>query len=140
MLRTAFGGIAALLVVSQILGYVQWRTAQDTVAAIEGTALVSIRLIGRMSSDFQRERILIDRHIFEHEAAQMAAIERQLAAAKDDFVAAAREYAPLATFDGESVAWFGLNRDVANAEQQAVAAWLDPRWSRPRSRPISARW
>jgi signal transduction histidine kinase len=122
MLRAAFGGIAALLLVSQILGYVRWRAAQSTVATIEGDALASVRLIGRMSHDFQRERILIDRHIFEHEAPQMAAIERRIAAVKDDWVDAAREYAPLANYDGEATAWFALNRDVAVAEQQAAAA------------------
>jgi signal transduction histidine kinase len=122
MLRAAFGGIAALLLVSQILGYVRWRAAQSTVATIEGDALASVRLIGRMSHDFQRERILIDRHIFEHEASQMAAIERRIAAVKDDWVDAAREYAPLATYEGEATAWFALNRDVAVAEQQAAAA------------------
>src|SRR5262249_10463344 len=66
--------------------------------------------------------ILVDRHIFEHEAAKMAEIERQIAAVKDDWVAAAREYAPLANYEGEAAAWFALNRDVAIAEQQAAAA------------------
>jgi signal transduction histidine kinase len=122
MLRTAFGGIAALLLISQILGYFRWQAAQDTVAEIEGDALASVRLIGRMSYDFQRERILIDRHIFEHEAPQMAAIERQIAAVKDDWAAAAREYAPLTSYDGEAAAALGLNRDVAVAERQAAAA------------------
>lgn len=122
MLRAVFGGIAALLLVSQILGYVRWRAAQSTVATIEGDAQASVRLIGRMSHDFQHERILIDRHIFEHEAPQMAAIERQIAAVKDDWVDAAREYAPLANYEGEATAWFALNRDVAVAEQRAGAA------------------
>jgi signal transduction histidine kinase len=122
MLRAAFGGIAALLLVSQILGYIRWKAAQDTVAEIEGDALAGVRLIGRMSYDFQRERILIDRHIFEREAVQMTAIERQIAAVKDDWDAAAREYAPLATYEGEAAAWFALNRDIALAEQHATAA------------------
>ncbi|HEX8107544.1 MAG TPA: ATP-binding protein [Kofleriaceae bacterium] len=122
MLRAAFGGIAALLLVSQILGYFRWKAAQDTVAEIEGDALTSVRLIGRMSYDFQRERILIDRHIFEHDAAQMAAIERQIAAVKDDGAAVARAYAPLTNYDGEAAAWFDLNRDVAISQRQAAAA------------------
>jgi signal transduction histidine kinase len=122
MLRAAFGGIAALLLVSQILGYIRWSTAQSTVATIEGDALASVGLIGRMSHDFQRERILIYRHILEHEAPQMAAIERQIAAVKDDWATAAHAYAPLTTYEGEPAAWFALNRDVAMAEQQATAA------------------
>lgn len=122
MLRAAFGGIAALVLVSQILGYIRWKAAQDTVAEIEGDALAGVRLIEQMSHDFQRERILIDRHIFEHETPQMAAIERQIDAVKDDCAAAAREYAPLATSEGEPAAWVALNRDVAVAERQAAPA------------------
>ncbi|HEX3759848.1 MAG TPA: ATP-binding protein [Kofleriaceae bacterium] len=127
MLRAAFGGIAALLLVSQGLGYVQWRTAQRTVTTIQGNALAAVRLIGRMGFDFQRERILIDRHIFEHISPQMAAIERQIDAVKADYAAAAREYAPLVAFDGEAPVWFALAADVAIAERQAAAAL---RWSR----------
>lgn len=122
MLRAAFGGIAALLLVSQILGYLRWKAAQDTVAEIEGDALTSVRLIGRMSSDFQRERILLDRHIFEREASQMAAIEQQIAAVKDDWAAAARGYAPLTSYDGEAAAWAELNHDVDIAQQHAAEA------------------
>lgn len=122
MLRTAFGGIAALLVVSQILGYFQWVTAQGAVTAIQHDAVTSVRLIERMSYDFQRERILIDRHIFEHEAPQMAAIERQIAAVKDDAAAAADAYTPLAGQEMGAPAWFGLIRDLAIAERHSLAA------------------
>ncbi len=132
MLRAAFGGIAALLLVSQILGYFRWNAAQSTVATIEGNALASVRLIGRMCYDFQRERILIDRHIFEHELPQMAAIEQQIAAARDDWAAAAREYAPLVTYEGEAAAWARLNRDVVAAERQAAAALELSRGNRDR--------
>jgi two-component system, OmpR family, sensor kinase len=122
LLFAGFGGIAALLIVSQILAYFQWSAAQGTAVTIVDNAMTSIRLIGRMSYDVQRERILIDRHIFEHEAAQMAAVERQIAVVKDDYAAAAREYAPLATFEGEAAAWFAFTSDVAIAERQLMAA------------------
>src|SRR5579872_2155677 len=122
MLRAAFGGIVALVLASQILGYLQGSTAQDTVAVIEDNAVTSIQLIGRMSYDVQRKRILIDRHIFEYEASQMAAIERQIAAVNDDYATAARAYAPLAIFEGEADRWFALTSDVAVAERQATAA------------------
>jgi signal transduction histidine kinase len=122
MLRAAFGGIVALLLASQILGYFQGSTAQDTVAAIEDNVVTSIELIARMSYDVQRKRLLIDRHIFENEPPQMAAIERQIAVVKDDYAAAARAYAPLATFEGEAARWSALTSDVAIAERRAIAA------------------
>jgi hypothetical protein len=122
MLRAAFGGIVALVLASQILGYLQGTTPQDTVAAIEDNAVTSIQLIGQMSYDVQRKRILIDRHIFEDNPPQMAAIERQIAEVDDDYASAARAYAPLAIFEGEAARWFALTSDVAIAEQQAIAA------------------
>lgn len=127
MLRAAFGGIAASLLLSQVLGYLQWNTAQGAAAAIQSHAVTSVRLIERMSFDLQRERILIDRHIFEHEPPQMAAIEQQIAKVKADCADAAREYTRLASFAGDPSAWFGLLRDIALAERQAVAAL---EWSR----------
>jgi signal transduction histidine kinase len=127
MLRAAFGGIAVSLLLSQVLGYLQWNTAQRAAAAIESHAVTSVRLIERMSFDLQRERILIDRHIFEHEPPQMAAIEQQIAKVKDNCADAAREYTRMASFGGDPSAWFGLLRDIALAERQAVAAL---KWSR----------
>ncbi|HEX7836095.1 MAG TPA: ATP-binding protein [Kofleriaceae bacterium] len=122
LLRAAFGGIAALLLASQITAFFQWRTAQTTVTAIQGNAAESIRLIGRMGFDVQQERILLDRHIFENEAARMAEIQAQIDTIRADYAAAAREYAPLAMFENEAPAWFSLTGDVATAEQQTTAA------------------
>jgi len=122
LLRAAFGVIAASLLLSLVLGYFQWSTAQSSAAAIQSQAVTSVRLIERMSFDLQRERILIDRHIFEHEPPQLAAIEQQIATVKGDIAAAAREYAPMAGFGGDASAWFGLLRDIAIAERQAMAA------------------
>jgi signal transduction histidine kinase len=122
VLRVAFGGIAVLLLVSQITALLQWRTAQGTVAAIEGNVAKSIRLIGRMGFDIQQERILLDRHIFEHEAAHLAELQAQIDAIRTDYTAAAREYAPLVMFDNEASTWLALTGDVATAEQQTTTA------------------
>ena len=116
LLRVGFGGIAALLVVSLILGYFQWSAAQGAADAIVDNAMASVRLIGRMSYDVQRERILIDRHIFEHETAQMAVVERQIAAVKDDYSAAARWPASAARKRSDSSA-------AMHPRPAAVTAW-----------------
>lgn len=122
MLRAAFGGIAALLLVSQITALFQWRTVHGTEGEIVDNAATSIRLIGRMGFDLQQERILLGRHVFERETAQMAEIEEQIAANRADYAAAAREYAPLVRFENEASTWFALASDVATVEQQATAA------------------
>jgi signal transduction histidine kinase len=122
MLRMAFGGVAGLLLASQLIGYFQWRTTQGVVATIEGNALTSVQLIGRMGFDLLRERILIGRDILEHDPLQVVALERQIATVKDDYAAAAQAYMPLVSFDGEASAWGVLTADVAKAERQAGSA------------------
>jgi signal transduction histidine kinase len=122
IILAAFAGVAALLAMSQVLAYFQWRSTEATVALIEDDALASVRLVGRMGLDIQRERILIYRHVFEHDAARMAATEAELAAAKADYVVAARAYAPLTAFEGEASRWWKLLEDVAVVEREAATA------------------
>src|SRR5512146_300129 len=56
LLIEAFGAIAVLLVIGQVLGFLEWRDIEHEVGNIERNALTSIELIARMGSDVQRER------------------------------------------------------------------------------------
>jgi signal transduction histidine kinase len=118
----AFAGIAVLLAISQVVAYLQWHATDAEVDVIEDNALASVRLVDRMGYDIQHERILIDRHIFEHDPARIAAVETEIAAARADYAVAARSYAPLATFEREATAWLTLLQDVVIVERQTAAA------------------
>ena len=120
MLAAAFGTISVLLMVAQFVGYLQWRSVQANVDLIEHNALASIRLVQRMSLDVQRKRILVDRHIYEHEPVHLRELETRIVATDDDYTAAARAYAPLATFEGEATSWNQLTLD-----DDALAPRLD---------------
>lgn len=122
IILAAFAGVAVLLAMSQILAYLQWRSTEATVELIEDDALTSVRLVGRMGMDIQRERILIDRQVFEHDPARMVATQTEIDAASTDYAAAARAYAPLTAFEGEAPQWWKLLEDVAAVERQADAA------------------
>jgi signal transduction histidine kinase len=122
LLTLAFASVGLTLVIAQIVGYVQWREVQATVDVIERNALDSVRLVQRMGLDVQRQRILIDRHIFEHEAGRMDEVEAQIAAVRADYLTAASAYGPLATFNGESEAWRQLARDIASLEPRMSSA------------------
>ncbi len=113
LLVVAFGAIATIIVIAQIVAYLQWREVQSSVDLIEGNALASIRLVQRLGLDVQRQRILIDRHIFENNSGGMREIEVQISAIESDFAGAAKLYSPLATFAGEASAWRELTLAVA---------------------------
>ena len=122
LLRWCFGSIVALLMLAQAIGYFQWHEVRPNVDLIGRNALESVALINRMGMDIQRQRILIARHIFEHEQSQMKVVEAQIDAVRSDYAVAARAYAPLATFPGEGLAWAQLIQDVAVAEQRSFVA------------------
>lgn len=130
LLRITFAVIAAVLVVGECLTFVQWRTVVSSVDVLELNVVTSVRLLGRMVFDIERERVLIDRHVFEHEVARMTPIEAQIAAVKADYAKAAKQYALLATFDQEASRWLQLTKDVATAEQATTEALAASRLNR----------
>ena len=116
ILFLAFGSIVAVLLLTQIMGYLRSRELYRSVDLVADNALSSIRLVQRMEIDIERQRILVDRHIIEQEVGSRAQTEKQIAAAKADYAATASEYAPLATLGGEARAWLRLQADVASVE------------------------
>lgn len=120
-LSLVFGALAAMILSSQLFAYFSSRGVQANVDLIAENALVSVRLAEHMGKDIERRRSLIERHIFEREAAKEAGIEKELAAVRDDYEAAAQGYAPLASFPGEAAAWRQLSDDAARLEGPANA-------------------
>ena len=116
-----FGGIIALLLLAHTIEYLEWHGVQENVNGIEGDALESVRLVERMGLDVLHQRILVDRHVFEHDDATTTNVDAQIAIAKDDYDAAARSYAPLATSPPEANAWHRFTADVTTANVQLDA-------------------
>jgi signal transduction histidine kinase len=121
LLVLAFGAIAAVMVLAQVVAYFQWNEVQASVSLIEENALASIKLVQRMGIDVERQRVLIDRHIFEADAAAMEPVEQQLVAVQSDYEAAARAYDPLTTFPGEDAVWRLLRGAVADTDSEVSA-------------------
>jgi signal transduction histidine kinase len=113
LLVIAFASVCTILIGAQLAGYFQWRRVRGNVDELTANALSSIRLVQRMGLDIERERILIDRHIFAHERDQMTELELQIANVEADFDVAAINYVPIAVFPGEAAAWHRLTFDAA---------------------------
>ena len=113
LLMIAFGAVAMLVITAQVVGYLWSRAVGEAIDVVERNALASVGLVQRMALDVQSERIMIDRHIFEHETARMEPLEREVERIRHDYEAAATAYSPLATFTGEAAAWHQLTADIA---------------------------
>jgi signal transduction histidine kinase len=122
LLVGTFGAIALMLVSTQLVGYMYARTVERDVDLITNNALASVEQIGRMAVDFQREHILIDRHIYEHDVTKMKPIEDQIGQVRDDFARAVHRYEPLVSFAGEPELWRQVRADIAASEQQESIA------------------
>jgi signal transduction histidine kinase len=126
----AFGLICMFLLLLELFEYREGSDTRRSLDLIEDNALTSVRLVGRLGADVDRERILIYRHIFVHEAVDQSAVERQIADVRADYEAAAREYSPLVRFPGEPEAWRQLTVDVTSARQQIEPALVLSRQNR----------
>ncbi len=123
----AFACIGVFLLVLELLEYREGRETRRAIDLVQENALASVRLVGRIIADVDRERILIDRHIFEREQVDMDAIERQIAAVRADYDEAARQYTPLVMFPGEPAAWYQLSTDVVSMQHEVAPALAQSR-------------
>ena len=119
----AFVIVAVLLALTNAITLREVRQAQDRVRAVMQNSTASIRLVGRMDHDLNRERQLVKMHILQSEALDLAQTEARLRDVRADYEAATREYEPLVSFAGEASAWRQLQRDLA-AVQAPVAEVL----------------
>jgi signal transduction histidine kinase len=124
-----FALIGLFLSVLVIIEYLEDRSTGRALAVMQQKAM-RVRLVGRILGDVDRERILIDRHIFEHGEPDMSSIEREIAAVRADFDEAARSYAPLVAFPGEPIAWHQLETDVTAAQYDIAPALAQSRENR----------
>jgi signal transduction histidine kinase len=111
-LMLAFASIALLFGLTDVAALLQMRQVRAQTDRIVTNTLHSIDLVARMGRDIDRERLLVDEHIFEHERVSMARVEAQLEQRTRDFAEAAAAYQPLAVLPGEAALWQRLQTEV----------------------------
>src|SRR4051812_34593030 len=80
----------------------------DTVTrtrAMQERSINSLELLSRVVRDLGQERILVDDHIVEDDAAAMATLERRLTEAALDLQESAEAYTPLVEDPTEAALW-----------------------------------
>jgi signal transduction histidine kinase len=111
-LAAAFLSILLLFTLTQAISLYRSAQIRREAQSIMDNALTSVELVMRMARDFDEERVLLMRHIFEKEAAPMANAEAELAEARRDFLESSHSYGPLAIFPGERATWDEVQEEV----------------------------
>ena len=97
--------IVVVFVLVNALAYADARAVERRTHLIVDNMLASIALVSRMAWDVAQQRLLIDDHIFASDLHDMAAVQRQIDRLRDDLVATAHAYEPLATLPDERETW-----------------------------------
>jgi two-component system, OmpR family, sensor kinase len=107
-------GLAALLFGSlDLVATYRANRVRHEIDAIVENMRTSIELVARMHHDVDRERILLEIHIFEKAESRMARLDAEIAGVDADFASAAEAYEPLAVLPDEAAAWRRFKGDVA---------------------------
>jgi signal transduction histidine kinase len=126
--RGARGKLAVGLVLIAVLFLVQGafntsltsrdqREAQDLFA----NSLASIVEVARIARDVDQQRIVVDNHVFEKEATDMAADEQRLARITHDIQSAKVTYHPLTELPNEAQIWRAAQTSLDRFEAIVVA-------------------
>ena len=99
-----------------ILGYTAAMTAQKGVIQIRDDSLVSIKLLAKVSSDFQRLRVNAYAHVASTDDAQMAEFEKRIKGFEENIKADLKRYA--------GVVNSAEDKAMLEADQQAIDRYL----------------
>jgi signal transduction histidine kinase len=113
-LPLAFLLIIATFIVGNLVAFLFIRETQAKDRAIAQNAMVSIEEVGRIIRDIDRERLLVDAHIFASDPEQRNEIEQRISQVEADMMKAAGEYEPFTTFPGEHAIWEDLWQEVGS--------------------------
>lgn len=121
---SSFGVIVVLFGGSVLAG--TWRSNRSHVEVLHTwqNAFSSVELVSRIGRDFERERRLIDLHIFEQDVRKMQSIEQRFDVVQYDLDRSVRTYRSLAMPPDEQAVWRDLESDHG-VVGVAVAAAFD---------------
>jgi hypothetical protein len=97
--------IAAVFIVQGVFSALMTRRGQQDAQDISANSLASIVEVARIARDVDQQRIVVDNHVFEKEATDMAASERRLARITHDMQAAEVACEPLTELPNEAQIW-----------------------------------
>ena len=121
----AFAVLALLFAGMALLTVERVRETQQHTRLLVDNMLESVRLVSAMGRDVDRERLLLDEHIFEKGAPRMRQLEWDMADVEADFRTKATAYEPIVTLPGEREVWDRLQREVMAAAAETEQSQFD---------------
>jgi signal transduction histidine kinase len=100
-----FGLIAAFVIAGGLVTHLVSANVEGRARRLDRDSTDSVEALSRVTRALGHQRILVDDHIFEERAPQMAQIERQIGAENDEMEDAIRDYEPFAAQLGEATEW-----------------------------------
>lgn len=116
----SFVVIIAGFVISTGVSMFEMSSSQAQIRVITRHRLSNMEVISRLLRDLNRERLLVDAHIFEKHKGTMDAVERELDDIQADISSALRAYAPIDV--AVASAWQQLATEIAALQPQIANA------------------
>ncbi len=113
LLRAAFAGIIAAFAAISLVGVSNARSVYAKNRSVMESSFTNIELVWQLERDLNREKLLLDDHIFESEEINTAEIEGRLAMVQEDYAVAARTYDVSAKSRLAEAAWQQQKEEVA---------------------------
>jgi signal transduction histidine kinase len=112
-LRAAFAAIIVVFVVANMLAMIDARQRQAETREVVTNMLTSIQLVTHLDHDLEEQRRLVDAHVYEKEASDLARLETEIAVLDSDLIATERAYEPLVIFPSERPTFDKLKAEIA---------------------------
>lgn len=115
LLFAAFAALAVGCLVVTGFAFSQAWVLENRAGLMVENAVNSSRLVSRMDHDVERERFLVEAHIRETRAPEMAALESRIARVEQDLAEAEKTFEPWALTPVERANWEEARADLAAA-------------------------
>jgi signal transduction histidine kinase len=140
VLLSGFSLIACLVIVEGAVNDTIMSQGQVRSKGLALESVQSVDVLNRIILDVERQKIIVDDHIFEQSPTKMSGLEQKLARLTTDLVAARNSYASTVTLPGEAPEWrraqVSLDRLPAfieatlalsrvNRDREARVKWLE---------------
>ena len=118
----AFATVGSGALIATLFAIVQTRMLEQRARDIVDDMLTSVRLVGQMESEAEKQQVLLDEHILATDPAEMRSLEAQLTALDAQIAATMRAYDPWADQPGERAAWNRTRADLMALQAPAARA------------------
>jgi signal transduction histidine kinase len=122
LVLAAFTVVGLVVAIFTSLAFFQVRALEVRARELVDNMLTSVRLLGQLENQVQRQETLLDEHILAKEPAEMAGLEAKLAALQAEIEETSRTYWSWVTLPGERAGWDKTRADLMAIREPVARA------------------